>query len=65
MKKLIPFVLIFCLYGSWVFAQNNTGVTKSSLVIKQTDANTNKIRKEGLENSNVMNFAFYLTTKHS
>ncbi len=61
MKKFIPFVMFFCLYGSWVFAQDNAGISKSKLLIKQTDATTTKIRKEGLENSNVMNFAFYLT----
>jgi carboxypeptidase Q len=46
MRKQILFALIFCLSGSLLFAQ--------------TDA-TSKIRKEGLENSKVMNFAFNLT----
>lgn len=61
MKKLIPFVMFFCLCGSLVIAQDNAGISKSKLLFKQTDATTTKIRKEGLENSNVMNFAFYLT----
>jgi hypothetical protein len=46
MRKQILFALIFCLSGSLLFSQ--------------TDA-TSKIRKEGLENSKVMNFAFQLT----
>ena len=48
MKKLLLLVLSFCLAGNFIFAQ--------------TDANaTNKIRKEGLENSKVMDIAFHLT----
>ena len=46
MRKQILFTLIFCLSGSLLFAQ--------------TDA-TSKIRKEGLENSKVMDIAFHLT----
>ena len=48
MKKLLLLVLSFCFAGNFIFAQ--------------TDANaTNKIRKEGLENSKVMDIAFHLT----
>lgn len=48
MRKHLLFLLSFCLSGNILFAQ--------------TDANaTNKIRKEGLENSKVMDIAFHLT----
>jgi len=46
MKKQILFAIIFCLSGSLAFAQ--------------TDA-TDKIKKEGLVNSKVMDIAFHLT----
>ncbi len=46
MKKLMLFTSIFCLFTGSLFAQ--------------TDA-TAKIRKEGLDNSGVMNIAFHLT----
>jgi len=45
MKKQIFFILFLSLYGSLSFAQEAT----------------NKIRKEGLENSKVMDIAFHLT----
>jgi hypothetical protein len=45
MKKQILFVCIFCLSGISLFAQDATS----------------KIRKEGLENSQVMDIAFHLT----
>jgi carboxypeptidase Q len=48
MRKQLLFLLSFCLSGNILFAQ--------------TDANaTNRIRKEGLENSKVMDIAFHLT----
>ncbi len=48
MLKQILFVLIFCLSGSLIFAQS--------------DANgISKIKKEGLENSKVMDIVFHLT----
>ena len=45
MKKLLLLVLSFCLTGNYIFAQDATA----------------KIRKEGLENSKVMDIAFHLT----
>lgn len=46
MRKQLFFLFIFCLAGNLVFAQNDA---------------TSKIRKEGLENSKVMEIAFHLT----
>lgn len=46
MKKQILFVLFFCLTGNFIFAQSDA---------------TAKIRKEGLDNSKVMELAFQLT----
>jgi len=46
MRKQILFVSAFCLLGNLIFAQDNA---------------TAKIRKEGLQNSKVMDIAFHLT----
>ena len=46
MRKQLLFLLLFCLAGNLLFAQNDA---------------VSKIRKEGLENSKVMDIAFHLT----
>ena len=46
MKKLLLLILSFCLCGNFIFAQNDA---------------VSKIRKEGLQNSKVMEIAFQLT----
>ncbi|MGB4845831.1 MAG: peptidase M28, partial [Ferruginibacter sp.] len=46
MRKQILFALAFCLFGNLLFAQGDA---------------TAKIRKEGLDNSKVMDIAFQLT----